>query len=78
MHLLAPAGEVVLTPGVALNFVTPEVSQNHLSCSAPHDLKYRSARRKTQQQFLDIDLTIKNNIINTKIYEILYRAKYID
>ena len=29
-----PAGRVVLTPGVA--FVTPEVSQNHSSCSAPY------------------------------------------
>jgi hypothetical protein len=33
MHLLAPAGEVVLNPGAALKFETPEVlSQNHLSC----------------------------------------------
>jgi hypothetical protein len=32
MHLLAAAGEEVLTPSVGLKFVTPEVSQNHLSC----------------------------------------------
>jgi hypothetical protein len=32
MHLLATAGEVVLNPGVALEFVTQEVSQNHMSC----------------------------------------------
>jgi hypothetical protein len=31
MHSIAPAGEVVLAPDVALKFVTPEVSQNHLS-----------------------------------------------
>ena len=31
--LLAPAGEVVLTPGFALKCVTLEVSQNHISCS---------------------------------------------
>jgi hypothetical protein len=31
MHRLAPAGKVVLAPGVALTFVTPEVIQNHLS-----------------------------------------------
>jgi hypothetical protein len=32
MHLLAPAGEVVLTLGVALKIVTPKLSKNHLSC----------------------------------------------
>ena len=32
MHLLAPACEEVLSPGVAFNFVTSEVSQSHLSC----------------------------------------------
>jgi hypothetical protein len=31
MHLLAPAGEVVLTPDVVLKFVTPKVYHNHLS-----------------------------------------------
>jgi hypothetical protein len=30
MHLLAPAGEEVFTPDVALYF-TPRLSQNHLS-----------------------------------------------
>jgi hypothetical protein len=38
MHLLVPAGELVLTPGDALKFVTPEVSQNHLSCSGAINL----------------------------------------
>ena len=38
MYLLAQAGEVVLTPGVAFKFLTPGVSQNYLSCSAPYDL----------------------------------------
>jgi hypothetical protein len=32
MHLLAPAGKVVLTPGVALKIVTNKVVQNYLSC----------------------------------------------
>jgi hypothetical protein len=32
VHLLAPSDEVVLIPGVALKFVTPEVNQNHCSC----------------------------------------------
>jgi hypothetical protein len=29
---LTPAGEVILTPGVAFKFVTAEVSQHHHSC----------------------------------------------
>ena len=34
-----PAGEVVSTPGAAfVSFVTPEVSRNNLSCSAPYNL----------------------------------------
>jgi hypothetical protein len=32
LHHLAPAGGVVLIPGVALKCVTPKVSQNHLLC----------------------------------------------
>jgi hypothetical protein len=32
MHLLAPAGKVVLTPGIAVEYVALEVSQNHISC----------------------------------------------
>jgi hypothetical protein len=32
MDLLAPAVKVVLALGVALKFVTSEVSQNHLFC----------------------------------------------
>jgi hypothetical protein len=28
MHFLAPAGGVVLIPGVALKFVTPEISRD--------------------------------------------------
>ena len=30
MHLLAPAGEMILTPGVALKFLTSEVTHNYL------------------------------------------------
>jgi hypothetical protein len=32
LHLLAPAGEMVFIPDFAFKFVTPEVSQNYLSC----------------------------------------------
>jgi hypothetical protein len=39
MHLLlSPAGEVVLSPGVALKIVTPEVSQNIFRVSPPYDI----------------------------------------
>ena len=38
MYHLAPADESVLTLGVALEFETPEVSQNHLSCDTPYDV----------------------------------------
>ena len=38
LHLLAPADEVVLTPGVDLKVVTPEAGQNFISYLAPYDL----------------------------------------
>jgi hypothetical protein len=38
MHLLAPAGEIVLTSGVALKLVPPQVSQNHLPVLTPYEL----------------------------------------
>jgi hypothetical protein len=36
MHLLAPAGQVVFTPGVYFKFVTPEVSKNIFPASAQY------------------------------------------
>ena len=44
MYLFAPAGEVVFTPGVAFKFLTPGVSQNHISCPAPYDISCVGAR----------------------------------
>ena len=44
MYLLAPAGEMVFTPGVAFKFLTPGDSQNHISCPAPYDINCVGAR----------------------------------
>jgi hypothetical protein len=49
MHLLSPAGEVILTPCVALKFITPVVSQNHLYMFRRHMTYAVLMRRKTKQ-----------------------------
>jgi hypothetical protein len=49
MHFFAPAGELVLTPSVALIFVTPEVSQHHVSCFGAIMTLTVLVRRKTNQ-----------------------------
>jgi hypothetical protein len=44
MHLLAPADEVVLTPGVALSLYQPRVAIIIFTVSAPYDLKWTPLR----------------------------------
>ena len=46
MYHLAPADESVLTLGVALEFETPEVSQNHLSCDTPYGVLGHRLKKK--------------------------------
>jgi hypothetical protein len=48
-HLLAPAGRLVLIPGVAFKFVTPEVSQNYLSCFGAIIMTYWCAVKSNKQ-----------------------------
>jgi hypothetical protein len=49
MHLLSLAGEMVLTPGAALKFVTPEVSQNYFFQFQHHMTYTLLVRRKIKQ-----------------------------
>ena len=71
-HLIAPAGEVVLTLGVAFIFFMPGVCKNHLFCSAQYDLNcwctVKPNMKKTKQQKIGKVLGIRIHFVNTDCF----------